>query len=180
MNKRICETKNKIKKAYLELLFKEEPNKIQVKEIVKIAKINRSTFYDRYGYLENLENEIIEEEMNNMVYKDIEIDALIGEDDGIDKAIIKKYINAFLDNKVILRYCTVENREKYIAIIAHKQVNLCASNLKYVTYYNAYFQCLDALSTLIEWINHPNGAGVDDIVDIVYLHSLALMQQLKK
>ena len=62
MDKRIIKSKQKIKEKYLELLFKKDPSKIQVNELCALAHVNRSTFYERYGYLDALVDEIIEEE----------------------------------------------------------------------------------------------------------------------
>lgn len=177
MDKRIINSNKKIKDTYIEMLMKQEPNKIQVKELCKLAHINRSTFYDRYGFLENLENEIIEDEMKRFSFGETQIDQLEQENDGIHKEIIKRYFEAFCNNKILVRFCTIGNREKYVDIIAHKQVNLCASSLTKITYYEAYFQCLGALTTIIEWMNDNKGHTLDDIVDIVYNHSIAMFKK---
>ena len=66
MDKRIEKTKQKIKSKYKELMFQKEPNNIQVKELCKQANINRSTFYERYGYIDALIDEIIEEEVTKI------------------------------------------------------------------------------------------------------------------
>lgn len=174
MDSRIINTKRKIREAYLELLFKQEPSTIQVKELCKKARINRSTFYDRYGFIEALENEIIEEQIQNFIFHDTQIDALPTKEKGIDKNLIKEYILHFVNNKILCRYCTVQNKEKYVDIIVHKQLLLSTSNLTKISYYSAYFQCIGALATLIEWINDNRGQTIDEIVDIVCTHSIAM------
>lgn len=177
MDKRIIRSTQKIKDTYLKLLFKEDPSQIQVKDLCREANVNRSTFYDRYGFLEALENEVIEEEMKKISFDDVQIDSLPKEASGIDKNIIRKYIKAFCSNKILLRFCMVKNREKYVDIIAHKQIELCANRLTSISYYSAYFQCIGALATLIEWVNSPKGQTIDDIVDIVYAHSVAMFSK---
>lgn len=177
MDKRISKSIIKIKNAYKELLFNVEPNEIQVKELCKEAKVNRSTFYDRFGFLDNLEKEIIEEEMNDITFSENQIDQLKKEVNGIDKDIIKKYIEYFSNNKVLVRFCTVNGREKYINIIAQIQVKLCASELTKISYYDAYFQVIGALSMIIEWINNKQNHSINDIVDIVHAHSIAMFNK---
>ena len=174
MDKRILKSTQKIKNAYLDMLFKIEPNKIQVKDLCLAAHVNRSTFYERFGFIETLESEIIEEEMKKITFDGIQIDALPKESDGIDKELIRKYIKSFCGNKILIRMCTVENREKYVDIIAHNQIKICASALTEVSYYGAYFQCIGALATIIEWVNNHKNQSLNDIVDIVYNHSIAM------
>lgn len=175
MDKRIKKTNERIKEAYLRLLFKIAPNKIQVKDLCLEAKINRSTFYERFGFLENLEASLIEEELLGLVTGDIQIDALPLENEGISRDIIHSFIRSFVENKILLRFCTVEGREKYVDIIAHKQIEICARSLSKITYYQAYFQCIGALAALIEWINDPHGQTLEEMVDILYRHSIAML-----
>ncbi|MCQ2087909.1 MAG: hypothetical protein MJZ37_07635 [Bacilli bacterium] len=174
MDKRILKSTQKIKETYLKMLFKMEPCKIQVKDLCEEAGINRSTFYDRFGFLDALENEIISEEIEKTSMGNIQIDSLPKEFDGIDKSVIKTFIENFLNNKVLMRFCMATNREKYIDRIAHKQVDICASNLTLLNYYDAYFQCLGALSTIIEWVNNHRKLTIDDVVNVVYKHSIAM------
>lgn len=53
-----------IREAFLQLLKEKDVNKITVTDIVKLADINRTTFYAHYpdvhGVIEEIENEIIE------------------------------------------------------------------------------------------------------------------------
>lgn len=56
-------SKKLIRTAFIQLLQEKEYNKITVTDIIKIADINRSTFYAHYpdvrGVIEEIENEII-------------------------------------------------------------------------------------------------------------------------
>lgn len=63
MDRRIEKTKKAIKEAYLKLLKeKKEYQKINVKELVDAADVNRSTFYLHYYDI----NEVLEELINDM------------------------------------------------------------------------------------------------------------------
>ena len=70
MDKRINKSKQKLKEKYIELLFKKEPEEIKVKELCALSNINRSTFYERYGYLDALVSEIIEDEIKKISFDD--------------------------------------------------------------------------------------------------------------
>ena len=60
MKKELLDSKKKIKNAYISMLRrKETPN---VREICRIAGVNKSTFYYYYSYLEELEKELYKEE----------------------------------------------------------------------------------------------------------------------
>lgn len=62
-SKRVNETKERIKTAFLELYAKKTIDKITIKEITEKAQINRGTFYvyymDIYDLLEKIEDEVV-------------------------------------------------------------------------------------------------------------------------
>lgn len=176
MDKRIVKSTKKLKEAYIDLLFKVEPDKIFVKDLCRFAGVNRSTFYDRYGYMDALVEEIIAEEIKKIALGDAQIDTLPKAANGIDKRVIRDYINRFYKSKILMRLCTIDSREKYVDIIVHKQVALGTSSLTEVSYYQAYFQCLGALATLIEWMNDPKDSTLDDIIDIVHSNSKSMFK----
>lgn len=66
MNHKEKKSKEKIEKAFIELIQKKELNKISVTELVKIAKINRSTFYVNYLDIYDLA-----EQIRNKMYQDL-------------------------------------------------------------------------------------------------------------
>src|SRR5574344_1177042 len=91
MDKRIEKTKQKIKSKYIELMLQKEPNTIQVKELCKQANINRSTFYERYGYIDKLIDEIIEEEVTKISLNNYDIESNY-QNSKINKTMIKTYV----------------------------------------------------------------------------------------
>lgn len=48
-----------LKNAYLELMKKKDPCTITVRELCETAGLNRSTFYNRFGYMKALEEKVI-------------------------------------------------------------------------------------------------------------------------
>ena len=105
MDKRINKSKQKLKEKYIELLFKKEPEEIKVKELCSLSNINRSTFYERYGYLDALVSEIIEDEIsvtvNHVMEKDhyIEFIALVS-----DTKIYLEKLNPEMNAQVRFKY----------------------------------------------------------------------------
>ena len=68
-NKRRKESQSKIEKAFIELLQTRDINKITVSDIIKIAELNRSTFYANYIDIFDLADktrEKLENEFSNL------------------------------------------------------------------------------------------------------------------
>ncbi len=66
-NKRKRDSQTKIKAAFLELLETKNVNEINITDIVKLAKINRSTFYANYQGIHELIESIQEEMFEQML-----------------------------------------------------------------------------------------------------------------
>ena len=180
MDKRINKSKQKLKEKYIELLFKKEPEEIKVKELCALANINRSTFYERYGYLDALVSEIIEDEIKKISFDDERINKFSVGFDQVSKDDIKKYIDRFYSNKILVRFCSVENKEFYISKIITKQIESALSLLNNILYYEALFQCVGALTILIEFLNDKKSHQIDDVIDIVYKYALIMLKDINK
>ena len=135
MDKRIVKSKQKLKEKYVELLFKKEPEEIKVNELCSLSNINRSTFYDRYGYLDALVNEIIEEEINKISIDEERIIVFPVDFEQVNKKDIERYIDRFYNNKILMRFCSVDNKEFYISKIISKQIESSLSFLTNISYY---------------------------------------------
>lgn len=66
-NKRKKESKNKIKKAFIELLQTNDLDEINITDLVKKAGVNRSTFYVNYIDIYDLADKVKEEMFNNLL-----------------------------------------------------------------------------------------------------------------
>lgn len=64
---RIKRTKQALKQALLELLEHKAPAHIQVTELVNRAGLNRSTFYQHYGTIEELLDELKQDVMEDLI-----------------------------------------------------------------------------------------------------------------
>ncbi|MBS4196434.1 TetR/AcrR family transcriptional regulator [Bacillus sp. FJAT-49870] len=65
---RVIKTKERVKKSLLTLLNQKNFNDITIMDIVKLAKINRGTFYNHYKNKEQLLNEIVDEIMADLIH----------------------------------------------------------------------------------------------------------------
>ena len=176
MDKRIVKSKQKLKEKYVELLFKKEPEEIKVNELCSLSNINRSTFYDRYGYLDALVNEIIEEEINKISIDEERIIVFPVDFEQVNKKDIERYIDRFYNNKILMRFCSVDNKEFYISKIISKQIESSLSFLTNISYCEALFQCVGALTILIEFLNDKKSHQIDDVIDVIYKHALAMFK----
>lgn len=71
MDKRVLRTKESIKTAFMQLMLESELEKINVSDITKKAKINRSTFYLHYGDISDV-IEDIDKDFSDFISKKID------------------------------------------------------------------------------------------------------------
>ena len=100
--------------------------------------------------------------------------------DQVSKDDIKKYIDRFYSNKILVRFCSVENKEFYISKIITKQIESALSLLNNILYYEALFQCVGALTILIEFLNDKKSHQIDDVIDIIYKYALIMLKDINK
>lgn len=177
MDKRIIKSKQKIKEKYLELLFKKDPSKIQVNELCALAHVNRSTFYERYGYLDALVDEIIEEQLINVSFDKYDEKEEVTSIEQIEKEQIKQYIQKFYANKILVKFCLAENKEIYVGKIIQKQIAIGVKELNKISYYQALFQTVGALTVLIDFLTNKKSQSIDDVVNVVYEHALVMLKE---
>lgn len=67
MDRRINKSKNALKHALLTLMKDREFKSISITEIVKLADLNRGTFYKHYQYKEDLLNDVIHDVISDLI-----------------------------------------------------------------------------------------------------------------
>ncbi len=98
MDLRVKKTRDSIINAFLQLRAKKPLEKISVKELSELAKINKATFYlhykDIYDLSSVLETELIENVINNIDFPETVISN--------PKFFICELANAFVSNKTLM------------------------------------------------------------------------------
>ena len=168
-------SKAAMKDAFLDLLQTMEPEEISVATLCRKAGRNRSTFYAHYDYIDMMIQEILRENLEN-IYTNIESQwSLPLENGGIVRTVITEYINRFLDNTVLRRFCTCENSGKYITLITQLQVDITLGPTKDpVKYYYAFFHNAGVLNLVLEWLRSGRSIPEGNVVEIVHDFSKVL------
>ncbi len=175
MDKRILKSENAIRSAMIRLIRKKEPDRITVKELCREAGINRSTFYDRYGYMDALIDAILSDCLEEVCMNQMPIYELETEDGGIHPKAIRSYIDRFVNNQILMSFCQCKNGENYISRILNIQINISMREIsESIKYYPAYFQNTGVLHLLIEWIRKDRPVPEEVIVEIIHQFSKAM------
>ena len=147
-------SKTALKNAFLALFQSKEPKEISVVELCQMAGLNRSTFYAHYGYMDRLIREILRDGVDELCGGQINQWDLPLEDGGVDRSVIATYIDSFLDNQTLLRFCTCEKSEVYRTLIIQAQVDATVGfPAAPAKYYAAYCYNAGLLNLLLEWLN---------------------------
>ncbi len=67
LDRRIVKSKRAMRNAVLSLMQEKDFKEISISEIVRIAELNRGTFYKHYQYKEDILNEIIDEVISDLI-----------------------------------------------------------------------------------------------------------------
>lgn len=168
-------SKAALKNAFIDLLRTEEPEQITVVKLCKKAELNRSTFYAHYDYIDMMIQEILLENLKD-VYANIESQWFLPlENGGVDRAVIKEYLDRFLKNAVLWRFCTCENNAKYTTLIIQLQVGLTVGPTNDpARYYYAFFHNAGVLNLVLEWLSNGKPVPMESIEEIIHEYSTIL------
>ena len=177
MDIRIERSREALKNAYKQLIKSEDPNRITVKELCAEAGVNRSTFYQHFGYLDDLVNAVINDSVLEMCSGFENVYDLPKRYNGIDRDVIISYIKRFLQNEVLLRLCQSEDSRLFYSMIinSHQQITLNSrGNSTINDSYSAYFQNAGCLATLMLWISRGMDLPIEDMAEIIHRFSRSL------
>lgn len=173
-DKRVIKTKNAIKKAFMELMYQKDINKITVSDIAEHALINRSTFYLHYSDVLAVWKEI-EDDLADQISEDVaafDISDIPGSTSKLFHALYTNIddVNAF--NTYILK----STNSKYI-IERLKEIMIESSlkgyakthlNYKPENEYLITFIASGTIDTYIKWAGHKeNNIPLETLCSIV-------------
>ena len=165
-------SKTAIKQTFLDLFRTREPEDITVVELCKRAGINRSTFYAHYEYIELLIEEVLRDSVHELIAGMDTQWELPLEDGGVSRNSIALYLDSFLKNSTLRRFCTCENSGKYIASIIRAHVEYSLVPIEDTTrYYVAYFHYAGVMNFLLEWIKRWLPISKERVVEIIHEYS---------
>lgn len=163
-NKRRKQSQEKIEKVFIELIQKKDINKISVTDIVKLAKINRSTFYANYLDIYDLADKI-KEKLEQDVFK-------LYEDEIINNYNSNNYLKLFKhikENQIFyktyfkLGYDVTFKITKYDTKLAKEHFDN-----KYIDYHIEFFK--SGLTAIIKkWLNSGCQESPEEINEILHL-----------
>ncbi len=175
MDKRIARSEEALKRALVSLAEKKDPSRITVKELCQVAQVNRSTFYERYGYRNALVDAVLLDCLNDVCHP-LRDNATFGDmADSVPHQDIRNYIDRFLENETLMRFCTCRDGELYRSMIVQHQIRISMQQYyRRVDYYPAYFQNAGVLNLLIEWVRSGKPVPEEEIVEIIHQFSKAM------
>lgn len=167
-----------LKAAFLELFQTQDPEAISVVDLCEKARLNRSTFYAHYNYMDRLIKEIIWENVEE-VYADLGTQwDLPLEDGGVDRKLIATYVRRFLNNPTLRRFCLCEGSERYRMLITRAQVEITLGvSPDPPKYYTAYFYNAGVLNFSLEWYNNGMPISEEKAVEIIHEFSKVMYRR---
>jgi len=167
-NARSKKSKDALKSAFLEMVQTKEPEDITVVELCERAGLNRSTFYAHYGYMDNFIREVLWESVGKIIGVAQQWDLPL-EDGGVQRSFISEYLQRFLSDPTVRRFCTCKNSGNYRTLIirAHAELSLGTPSDQ-VRYLTAYFHNAGVLNLLLEWLNSRSAVPQETIVEMIH------------
>lgn len=163
-NKRRKQSQEKIEKVFIELIQKKDINKISVTDIVKLAKINRSTFYANYLDIFDLSDKI-REKLEQDVFK-------LYEDEIINNYNSNNYLKLFKhikENQIFYKtYFKLGYDVTFKITIYDTKLAKEHFNNKYIDYHIEFFR--NGLTAIIKkWLNSGCQESPEEINEILML-----------
>lgn len=156
-------------------MMDKDPQAITVRELCVAAHVNRSTFYDRFGYRNALIEAILSDCMDEVLRPAADSRQTNTGRVNVPRASVRRYVDRFLANETLMRFCLCPSSELYRSMIIEHQVAVSVMQEKpAVSYYAAYFQNAGVLNLLIEWIREGEPLSKDELVEIIHQFSKAM------
>ncbi len=171
-NARALRSKAALKKAFLELFQTKEPEEISVSLLCQQAHVNRSTFYAHYNYRDQLVKEVLWESVQEAFAGRAQQWSLPLENGGVQRRFIRDYLQRFLNDPTIRRFCTCRERGNYLPLLIRAHVDLTLGESgDPVKYYKAFFHNAGVLNLLLECLNSKTVISLNELVEIIHTYS---------
>lgn len=161
-DKRIINTKQKIKLAYIKKLTNLKNDDIKINDICIEAKINRSTFYDHYIDKLTLYKEIENEALYivNTFYDDIDTNDL--------ESILYKLLTYIKLNNNIFMFIIKDDQDSLAGKSMYNGfINIISSFVKNESIIYNHFIYNGFINTIYEWLTTFNNYTIEEIVNVI-------------
>lgn len=169
MDSRKERTKYKIISSYINLLKQSDVSSITVTKLCNEAHINRSTFYENFGHIDNLIRRVLIHEIEEIcIGSSVEMPSEHTHMTKISIAQVETYIENLLENHILMKltrsgdpwiiHMFIEEQAKYTMQLMEKNDMIR---------YRAYFQNIAAVSTIIEWNNNGMPISIHELSKII-------------
>lgn len=172
---RIIKTKAALKQTFVSLMDKYPPHSITVVQLCRKAGLNRSSFYAHYGIMDDLIRDILHDAVTEICSSsDLNYTVSI-ENGGVPRTNVRDYLDSFLANDTLLKFCTCEDSDRFRTDIIRIQAQISMNDqCDTVSYYPAYFQNSGVLSMLLEWIKNGMSIPKEELIEIIHQFSKAM------
>lgn len=176
MDIRNSKSKNKIVEAYEQIILNGEVEKVTISKICDLAKVNRSTFYSNYGYIEKLEAEVIRNHVNiicdERLVKYKNQPTLV-----VSKETVHQYINNFLKDDVLIKLVTSNKSHYFLPIIIEEQCRITMDVEPYkLSRYEVFFHNAGVVATFVDWYKNGMKTPQEEIEESIYHHLIVLLK----
>ena len=111
------QSEQKLKDSFIALMQSVDPSEITVKELCAAAGLNRSTFYERFGYMDHLIECLIGDCLDEVCAIHDDSKALGNHKKRVSRNDIREYIGRFQSNTVLMKFCKSKVKEKYFTTL---------------------------------------------------------------
>jgi AcrR family transcriptional regulator len=193
IDKRIVKSKKAMKEALLSLMQEKDFKEISISDIVRLADLNRGTFYKHYQFKEDLLSEIIDEVITDLVdsFRDPYKNKEVLEVDKLTTSAIKifdhvsKYSNFYA--LIVQTNALAGFQQKFCNVLKDLTLNDITDslpNVKIDRELHASYQAYAILGLIIEWVNggfkYSSSYMAEQLLQIIKLSSSTSIIKTKR
>lgn len=137
MDLRVEKTRSSIINAFIELRGKKPLEKITVKELAELARINKATFYSHYEDIYDLSKQLEDETINSIINHISNLDMLVEDPKRITTELTTAFLSEitlvnilFSDSRNAILSSCLEKKFKEIIFKNHPEYNTTEWNIK--------------------------------------------------
>lgn len=193
IDKRIVKSKKAMKDALLSLMQEKDFKEISISDIVRLADLNRGTFYKHYQFKEDLLSEIIDEVITDLVdsFRDPYKNKEVLEVDKLTTSAIKvfdhvsKYSNFYA--LIVQTNALAGFQQKFCNVLKELTLNDITDSLPTVKInreLHASYQAYAILGLIIEWVNggykYSSNYMAEQLLEIIKLNTSTSIIKTKR